>query len=107
MFSFFASCPKGIELLLEQEVLDFGAKINRRTVAGVYIEGELELAYKLCLWSRLANRLILNLFNKPIENAQTLYEAFYNYEWEQHFSNESSIAVDFIGTNDQIKNYLY
>ena len=55
----FAACPKGIESLLAAELVTLGAAQTRETVAGVYFSGPVALAYRACLWSRLANRVLL------------------------------------------------
>ena len=54
----FASCPKGVESLLATELQELGAQDVTPTVAGVSFAGTLELAYRVCLWSRLASRIL-------------------------------------------------
>ena len=64
---FFITCPKGIEALLEDELGHFGATSLKQTLAGVQAEADIEFAYRTCLWSRLANRVLLLLIkSKPI-----------------------------------------
>ncbi|MBR9885460.1 MAG: 23S rRNA (guanine(2445)-N(2))/(guanine(2069)-N(7))-methyltransferase, partial [Oceanospirillales bacterium] len=70
---FFVTCPKGIEQLLEQELQTLGADSTKQTVAGVYVEGDLRLAYTVCLWSRLANRVLLQLVEGDAVTADDLY----------------------------------
>ncbi len=62
----FITCPKGLELLLEDELAALGAQEIKQKVAGVACEGELELAYRICLWSRLANRVLLPLVEADV-----------------------------------------
>ena len=54
---FFATCPKGISDLLAAELTSFGATETHERAGGVRFYGELETAYRACLWSRLANRV--------------------------------------------------
>ena len=54
----FAACPKGLESLLAHELETLGAAATRETVAGVYFSGPIAIAYRACLWSRLANRVL-------------------------------------------------
>jgi Predicted N6-adenine-specific DNA methylase len=54
----FITCPKGLENLLQDELTQLGAAEVRQTVAGVSCEAELETAYRICLWSRLGNRVL-------------------------------------------------
>ena len=59
--SWLATCPKGLEQLLAQELQDLGAESTKETVAAVHFNGTRELAYRACLWSRLANRILMPL----------------------------------------------
>ena len=69
---YFAACPKGLENLLLQELTALGAVDVRETVAGVYFSGETRLLYKTCLWSRLANKILLPLANFSVKDEQSL-----------------------------------
>ena len=53
----FATCAKGIEYLLVDELRALGADEVREALAGVHFEGDLALGYRACLWSRLAIRI--------------------------------------------------
>jgi 23S rRNA (guanine2445-N2)-methyltransferase / 23S rRNA (guanine2069-N7)-methyltransferase len=61
MSHFFATCPKGLEYLLRDELLALGAPEAHESLAGVRFAGTLETAYRACLWSRLASRILLPL----------------------------------------------
>ena len=103
MGMWFASCPKGLESLLASELTSLGAGKTRETVAGVYVEGTLAFAYRACLWSRLANRVLLPLEKFEVSSADDLYRGVRSIPWEMHLTPRQSIAVDFIGTNDAIR----
>lgn len=94
---FFITCPKGIEGLLLDELRALGADAARETVAGVYAEGDLELGYRICLWSRLANRVLLILERFPASDAQGLYDGVARVQWADHLEPDGSLAVDFTG----------
>lgn len=94
---FFITCPKGIEGLLLDELRGLGADAARETVAGVYAEGDLELGYRICLWSRLANRVLLILERFPASDAQGLYDGVARVQWADHLEPDGSLAVDFTG----------
>lgn len=59
--SFFATCPKGLESLLLNELNELGAVSAKETVAGVSFKGDFALGMKACLWSRFASRILLEL----------------------------------------------
>ena len=103
MSMWFASCPKGLESLLASELTSLGAGKTRETVAGVYVEGTLAFAYRACLWSRLAKRVLLPLEKFDVSSADDLYRGVRSIPWETHLTPRQSIAVDFIGTNDAIR----
>lgn len=107
MKQFFATCPKGLESLLADELTGLGASDVRETVAGVHFKGELEQAYKACLWSRLASRIVLVLSEFAVKDDLDLYLGVHTLPWEQHFPATSSIAVDFTGTSPSIRNTQY
>ena len=62
---FFATCPKGLESLLADELRALGAGTVKETRAGVAFSGDLAGAYRACLWSRLASRVLLPLARFP------------------------------------------
>jgi 23S rRNA (guanine2445-N2)-methyltransferase / 23S rRNA (guanine2069-N7)-methyltransferase len=103
----FATCPKGLEGLLLKELESLGLSQLRETVAGIEFKGDLESAYRVCLWSRLANRLLLPISNFPVASADELYAGVAAVNWTEHFSDQVSIAIDFIGTGEGINNTQY
>lgn len=103
-YSFFATCPKGIEGLLADELTGLGAAGARETVAGVHFEGELELAYRACLWSRLANRILLVLATFPAADAAAVYAGTRETDWSRHMAPDDTLAIDFTGTSPTISN---
>lgn len=102
-----ATCPKGLELLLAEELQAIGAEGVKETVAAVHFQGSMEVAYRACLWSRLANRILMPLHSFMLNEADDLYQECNDISWESHFSAAQSIAIDFIGTSRLIDNTMY
>ncbi len=100
----FATCPKGIEGLLLAELLALGASGGRETVAGVYFDGPLAIGYRACLWSRLANRILLPLARFEAQDADALYAGLMRVDWAGILSPEQTFSIDFSGENAQIRN---
>ncbi|RUR33840.1 bifunctional 23S rRNA (guanine(2069)-N(7))-methyltransferase RlmK/23S rRNA (guanine(2445)-N(2))-methyltransferase RlmL [Vreelandella nanhaiensis] len=99
-----ATCPKGIEGLLADELAALGATPGKTTVAGVYFTASQATAYRVCLWSRLANRVILLLARESmIETPEQLRDAVARIAWTQHLSVGKTLAVDFHGRSDHIR----
>lgn len=99
-----ATCPRGIEQLLATELATFGLAPGKSTVAGVNAEGDLEGAYRACLWSRLANRVILCVARvEGVETPDSLRDAAAAIDWQRHVRPGATIAVDFHGRSEQIR----
>lgn len=106
-YSLFVSCPKGLEYLLEEEVRSLGLIVNRVSPQGVYGEASLLVIYNLCLWSRLANRVQLILFSGYTDNDTAIRQLCTEFPWETVFSADNTIAIDFHGASEEIRNTMF
>ncbi len=102
--TWFATCPKGVESLLASELLALGAADARETVAGVHFAGPRAVAYRACLWSRLANRVLWPVADVAAADGDTLYHALRELRWGDYFDVRRTIAVEFSGSNRDIRN---
>lgn len=100
----FISVPKGLEPLMADELKELNADEVKETKAGVFCKGSLELAYRICLWSRLASRVLLQIGEFEAKNEQELYEGIKAMPWEKHLTNENTIAIDFNGKASFVSN---
>ena len=91
--SFFATVPKALESLLAQELSVLGAREVVPGVAGVAFRGDLATAYRVCLWSRLANHVLLQLAEFPVADAEDLYHGVQTIDWREHVAPEGRLAV--------------
>lgn len=105
--NFFVTCPKGLEYLLEDELRTFGMDPVRNAPAGVWANGTLESGYRACLWSRLANRVILHLANVDATSGDQMLGGVTDLEWQQHIPTNGSFRVNFVGKNEAIRNTQY
>ena len=92
--TFFATAPKHLEALLAEEIRQLGITTARDTRGGVTFSGELAEAYRVCLWSRVANRVLLQLAAFDADSAETLYAGVQSIEWAQHFTTSHTFAID-------------
>ena len=90
----FATCPKAMEDLLAAELRALGAESAQEKTAGVAFRGPLELAYRACLWSRTASRILLLLSAFKAQSAAELYEGAAAVAWEDHLGPDQTLAVD-------------
>ena len=105
--SWFATCPKGVESLLATELSALGAQTTRETVAGVHFTGPRAIAYRTCLWSRLANRVLWSLAEIDAANGDVMYQSLRQINWGDLFGSGRTIAIDFTGQNRAVRNTQY
>ncbi len=98
------TCPKGLESLLREEALALGLEEAREQIAVVSGFADIEVAYRLCLWSRLANRVLLVLARFPVDNPQALYDGVHAVDWSEHLEATGTLAVEFTGQGAGIQN---
>ncbi|MCA6129422.1 MULTISPECIES: bifunctional 23S rRNA (guanine(2069)-N(7))-methyltransferase RlmK/23S rRNA (guanine(2445)-N(2))-methyltransferase RlmL [Thalassolituus] len=102
--TFLAACPKGIESLLADEIRELGGEVERETILGVVWRGDLATAYRFCLWSRLASRLLLPLQESQVDNVDEMYEAARSVDWPMVFPVGATFRIDFHGRTDYLNN---
>ena len=83
-----------MEYLLRDELAALGADAAREALAGVHFEGGLEIAYRACLWSRLASRVLLPLAEFDATDADALYDGVRGIDWSAHLAVDGSFAID-------------
>ena len=91
---YIATTPRGCADLLAEELRSLGVGPTRQRWGGAEFEGPLEQAYMVCLWSRLANRLLLPLAEFDAPTPEALYEGVRSIEWSAHLNAHSTLAVD-------------
>ena len=101
---FVATCPKGFEKLLAEELASFRIPQVRQLRGQVAFGGELADAYRACLWSRLASRILLVLARVGARDADALYEGVQSVDWSSHLAPGATFVIDSHGTNDNLRN---
>ncbi len=107
LLSLFATAPRGVESLLADELRNQGAGDVKEKAGGVAFAGNLEAAYRACLWSRLASRILHPLMRFPLSSAEDLYAAAYAVPWEDHFASQQSFAVEVAGRSSALTHTHY
>ena len=103
-YELFLTCPKGLEGLLAEEATALGLEETREHTSAIRGTADMETAYRLCLWSRLANRVLLVLKRFPMKDAEDLYHGVHDIEWADHLEPEGTLAVEFSGHGSGIDN---
>ena len=90
---FFASCSKGLEYLLVDEVIALGAHATA-AVAGVNATGSLVDAQRAMLWSRVASRVLWPVTEFECPDEAALYAGVAEVDWTAHIAPGHTLAVD-------------
>ncbi|TFZ33483.1 23S rRNA (guanine(2445)-N(2))/(guanine(2069)-N(7))-methyltransferase, partial [Pseudomonas syringae] len=96
-YELFLTCPKGLEGLLAEEATALGLQETREHTSASRGSADMETAYRLCLWSRLANRVLLVRKRFPMKDAEDLYHGVLDVEWQDHLESDGTISVEFSG----------
>jgi len=92
----FITGHKGFETLLFHELRAIlgscGATLEKK-YGGVEVSAGVEAVYRVCLHSRLANRVFCELGRAQVEDETQLYQAVYQIDWGAHLNARDSIAV--------------
>jgi 23S rRNA (guanine2445-N2)-methyltransferase / 23S rRNA (guanine2069-N7)-methyltransferase len=92
---FFATTAKGMESLLAAELTGMGADNVKVLRAGVSFSGDIKTAYRACLWSRIANRVLFPIKTFSAPSPEKLYGGVKSIRWSDHLSAKSTLAVHF------------
>jgi putative N6-adenine-specific DNA methylase len=90
----FATTARGTEDLLAEELKELGARRIRQDRGGVRFMASLDEALKVCLWSRIAMRVLYPLGEFEAHGAEGLYEAVASVAWEEHLTPDTTFAVE-------------
>jgi len=101
-FRFLASAPRGFADLLAGELTAYGAQDVRARTLEVAFSGPLECAYRACLWSRIANRVYLELAQFEAHDAREFHAAVCGLDWSAQLAPGATLACDFSGRHPTI-----
>ncbi|MGQ9685843.1 MAG: THUMP domain-containing class I SAM-dependent RNA methyltransferase [Thiobacillaceae bacterium] len=100
---FFAPCPRGLEAELAKELTALGAEDVQASSAGVAFAGDLELAWRVNLWSRLAVRVLMQVDHGRYRGEDDLYDAALRLPWPQWFGPERTLAVHTVARQSPLR----
>jgi 23S rRNA (guanine2445-N2)-methyltransferase / 23S rRNA (guanine2069-N7)-methyltransferase len=104
MLEFWALTSKGVEELLAEEIRGQGGEIIKVTMGVVRFKAELRTGYQLCLWSRLATRILRLIQSEPVTADSDIYQVAQKIDWPQQMSLRNTLAVDCVGKHPKIDN---
>ncbi|MCW8825728.1 MAG: THUMP domain-containing protein, partial [Gammaproteobacteria bacterium] len=103
----FATAPEGTIPLLETELTTLGASQLDVRPRGVSFEADLETAYRICLNSRIANRILMPVTRFKASSPEAIYEEIKAIRWEKHLHSSGTLAVDVTANRADVKHSHY
>ena len=102
-FQFFATCPRGLEALLADELLMQRALKIVVTDGGVSFEGSLDTMYRVNLHSRIATRIMSRVGQGSYATEEDIYKATFKLHWPSWFKVNQTIRVKVTGVKCPLK----
>ncbi len=93
-FRYFATCARGLEPVLAEELLRLVALHITPGRGGVSFAGDQSLLYKANLWLRTAVRVLQPILEAHVESPDELYQAVQTVDWSRYLTPEHTLAVD-------------
>src|SRR6516165_8545739 len=91
---FFATCARGLEPVLADELRALGAADVATGRGGVAFAGDRALLYQANLWLRTAVRVLRPILEVTVTSPDELYEAVRGLDWSRYLTPEHTLAVD-------------
>ena len=99
---FFAPCPRGLEATLAAEIGTIGASDVAPADGGVGFAGDIGLAYRANLESRIASRILWRVGEGAYRDERDVYALVRAIDWTRHFRAERSLRVDVAATRSPL-----
>jgi putative N6-adenine-specific DNA methylase len=90
---FFATAAKGTEPALRDELKELSLRGVRADRGGVHFEGDIGDAARVCLWARVAVRVLLEIAGFEANDAAALYEGARSADYGAWMTPRTTIAV--------------
>lgn len=98
------TCPGGLEALLAAEAGVCGLEVERQARGAVIVRGTLTSIYRICLWSRYANHVLLKIVALRDGDADSLYEQLSAVDWAQWLRPGQRFVIGVSGSTPMIVN---
>jgi putative N6-adenine-specific DNA methylase len=94
MEKFFATCPRGLELLLAEELRRLNAEKIHAVGGGAQFAGDFSLCLRVNLESRIASRVLWQVASGRYRSEDDIFRAAYALPWTDWFDPRRTIRVD-------------
>ena len=103
METFFASCPRGLEQLLAEDLAAAGARDLKQIFGGVHFLADWPACYRANLHSRIATRILWRVAHAPYGKEEDIYRLALDTPWPKWFLAEQTIRVDVTAVKSPLK----
>src|SRR5438270_5979468 len=107
MERYFATCGRGIEPVLADELRGLGAAEVEPGRGGVHFAGDRALLYQANLWLRTAIRVLKPVLEATVASPDELYQAVRGVDWSRYLTPDHTLAVDCNVRDSQITHSKY
>lgn len=90
---FFASCPRGLESTLANELVQLNGTSIEVMQGGVLFKGNWQTCYRMNLESRIASRILWRIAQQDYRSEADIYRITYQLPWHTWFSPKLTIRV--------------
>ena len=103
MEHFFATCPRGLERVLADELVALGASGVEAVDGGAAFTGDLALCYAANLESRVASRILWQVGRAPYRDEHDIFEAAQALPWPRLFNVGRTLRVNVSAIKSPVK----
>ena len=106
-FQLIATTARGFEPILAEELVELGVHNPHPANGAVLFMADFEMAMKLCLWSRIANKFEVLLAESYALNENDIYELGLKIPLEPWFTPKTSFKIHAHANDQKLKNIVY
>lgn len=103
MENFFASCPRGLEALLAEDLAAAGAEHVACLPGGARFAGDWPVCYRVNLHSRIATRVLWRVAARGYRKEDDIYKLALETAWPQWFLPTQTLRVDVTAIKSPLK----
>ena len=103
MEKFFASCPRGLESLLVEDLTAVGVMDSQAIPGGVHFSAEWPACYAANLHSRIATRILWRVAHGRYAKEDDIYKLALDTAWPSWFAAGQTIRVDVTAVKSPLK----
>jgi len=107
MEKFFATCPRGLELLLADDLRQLGAEKVHAVAGGVQFAGSGLLCYRVNLENRIASRVLWKIAEGDYRHEEDIYRIAHAPKWTDWFDPARTLRVDISATKSPLTSLNY